>query len=77
MRPSSAKIFVADVSKQTIIRALQGNVFLLLMVGLAWKDMAMSSCTAQKGGAIVVLTSSNWANSMSTTFSIASIAMRQ
>ena len=57
--PSRARMFVAEVSKQTTIRAWQGNVFRLLMVGLAWNDMAMSSCTAQKGGATVDLTAGN------------------
>ena len=47
-------MFVAEVSRQTITRAWQGNVFLLVMVGLAENDMAMSSCTAQNGGATVI-----------------------
>jgi hypothetical protein len=47
---------VAEVSKQTIVSAWHGNVLRLSIVGLAEKDMAMSSCTAQNGGATTVLT---------------------
>ena len=61
-----ARMLVAEVSRQTTMSAWHGNVFLFLMVGFAVKDMAMSNCTDQKGGATVVLAEGNCASSKAT-----------
>ena len=49
-----------------MMSAWQGKVFLLVIVGLALNDIAMSSCTDQNDGATVVLARGNCASSKAT-----------